>query len=30
MQEALDAGADYFMSKPFTYETFRELMAKRG
>jgi CheY-like chemotaxis protein len=28
MQEALDAGADYFMSKPFTYETFRELMSK--
>jgi DNA-binding response OmpR family regulator len=30
MQEALDAGADYFMSKPFTFETFRELMARRG
>jgi CheY-like chemotaxis protein len=28
MQEALDAGADYFLSKPFTYETFRELMNK--
>jgi CheY-like chemotaxis protein len=28
MQEALDAGADYFMSKPFTYETFRELIAR--
>jgi CheY-like chemotaxis protein/signal transduction histidine kinase len=28
-QEALDAGADYFMSKPFTYDTFTELMARR-
>jgi CheY-like chemotaxis protein len=30
MQEALDAGADHFMSKPFTYETFRELMRKHA
>jgi CheY-like chemotaxis protein len=28
MQEALDAGADYFLCKPFTYETFYELMQK--
>jgi CheY-like chemotaxis protein len=30
MQEALDAGADHFMSKPFTYETFRELVTRQG
>jgi CheY-like chemotaxis protein len=28
MQEALDAGANYFMSKPFTYEDFCETIAK--
>jgi CheY-like chemotaxis protein len=28
MQEALDAGADHFMSKPFTYDTFCDLMLK--
>jgi CheY-like chemotaxis protein len=28
MQEALDAGADHFMSKPFLYDTFYELMQK--
>jgi CheY-like chemotaxis protein len=27
MQDALDAGADYFMSKPFTYEGFCDLMT---
>jgi CheY-like chemotaxis protein len=30
MQEALDAGADHFMSKPFTFETFRELMRRHA
>jgi CheY-like chemotaxis protein len=28
MQEAMDAGADHFMSKPFTYDDFCEIMIK--
>jgi DNA-binding response OmpR family regulator len=28
MQEALDAGADHFMSKPFGYDTFNEFMRE--
>jgi CheY-like chemotaxis protein len=28
MQEALDAGADHFMSKPFTYDDFCETMTR--
>jgi CheY-like chemotaxis protein len=30
MQEAMRAGADHFMSKPFTYDTFLELVTKPG
>jgi CheY-like chemotaxis protein len=29
MQEALDAGADSFLSKPFKYETFHDYMEKQ-
>jgi CheY-like chemotaxis protein len=29
MQEALSAGADHFMSKPFTYDMFLDLVTKR-
>jgi CheY-like chemotaxis protein len=29
MQEALDAGADHFISKPFAYETFYDFMSKQ-